>query len=168
MFEVTFSIIHDGCLVNELSRRFPEVRFVCPGGFVLGASAVEELIILDAPSDSQVQSVMAHLEALDEIASVRLLERTGDGAFVYFRSTRVPRAFCSQVVERNRGFRIGFEIQQNGLEIWRVACVERAHAEQLLVDLADLGQITEHSIKEVSWQELLEFRSPEQPEPDAG
>ena len=156
MFQVEFSIVHTGCLVNELSQEFPEIRFICPGGFITGPSAVEELIILDEPNDDQVQSVLAHLEAMNEIESARLLEHTDNKAFIYFRSTRVPQAFCSQVVEKNRGFRIGFEVQQHGLETWRVACAERDHAEQLLKDLEPLGQLKAKSIKEVSWQTLLD------------
>ena len=155
MFQVDFRIVHSGCLVNEVSRDYPGIRFICPGGFITGPSAVEELIILDGPSDDQVESVVAHLAGMDDIESVRLLERTDDKAFVYFRSSRVPEAFCSQVVEKNHGFRIGFEIQQGGLEMWRVACVEREHAEQLLADLEALGQIKANSITELSWQELL-------------
>ncbi len=36
MIQVEFGIVHEGCLVNELSRSLPEIRFICPGGFVLG------------------------------------------------------------------------------------------------------------------------------------
>ncbi len=36
MIQVEFGIVHEGCLVNELSRALPEIRFICPGGFVLG------------------------------------------------------------------------------------------------------------------------------------
>jgi len=46
MFQVEFGVAHRGCLVNELSRAFPDVRFICPGGFVAGSSA-EEVIVLD-------------------------------------------------------------------------------------------------------------------------
>ena len=156
MFEVKFSIIHEACLVNELSRQFPKVRFICPGGFIIGSSAVEEMIVFEAYDDRLVNSIIGYLEARDEIESVRLLERAGGKAFIYFRAGKPTHIFCSQVVERNRGFRIGFEIQQGGLETWRVACVERADAEQLFKDLEALGQIKSRSITETSWHTLLQ------------
>ena len=84
------------------------MAFFLPGGFITGPSAVEELIILDPPTDSLVHSVLAHLEAMDEIESVCLLERTPDKAFIYFRSIRVPQAFCSQVVQKNPWFQDRF------------------------------------------------------------
>ena len=59
------------------------------------------------------------------------------------------------MVANNQGFRIGMEIQQGGVEKWKVGCFERANAEQMLKDLAKLGEIKSQSISEVSWQELL-------------
>ena len=95
-------------------------------------------------------------EAIDDLTfDVALHLGTALALIVYFHSDRIPQTFCSQVVEKNHGFRIGLELQQNGLEMWRVACVEREHAEQLLEDLEALGQIKAKSITEQSWQMLL-------------
>jgi len=156
MFKVEFSLRHRGCLVNELSRVLPEIRFICPGGFITGPSSVEELIVIDRPSDSDVQSVLGYLKGLQAIAEVRLLERTADKVFIYFKALTIPESFCSQVVEKNHCFRIGTEIQHGGLEMWQVGCVERRQAEQLLKDLEGLGELKDSSISESSWQELLE------------
>jgi len=155
MFRADFSIVHRGCLVNELSRRLPHIRFICPGGFVEQTS-VEELIILDNPTDDDVRAVTGFLEAASGVTQVDLLERTPDKAFVRFVSTALPETFCSQVVARHHGFRIGMEIQKDGLEIWRVGCVERRQAEAMLKEMATLGQLKHSAISEASWQELLE------------
>jgi hypothetical protein len=155
MFKVEFAIVHEGCLVNELSREFPEARFICPGGFIQGQTGVSELIVIEDSDTELVAAVVSSLQKRPEIENVRVLERTGDKAFVYFKSSRLPETFCSQVVQRNEGFPIGREIQEDGLEKWTVGCVEPEHAEQLLKDMAPLGTIVQESITETSWQTLL-------------
>jgi hypothetical protein len=156
MFLIKFGIVHEGCLVNELSRAFPTVKFICPGGFILGPSRVEELLAVDQPSDVDVQAVIRHFQNVRGVDQVQLLERTADKAFIYFKASVVPKRFCSQVVEKNRCFKISLETQHQGLEHWTVGCSERKDAEQLLLDLAELGTVVEKSIAEVSWQILLE------------
>ncbi|MCX6991851.1 MAG: hypothetical protein NT011_01785 [Kiritimatiellaeota bacterium] len=156
MFNVEFHIVHRGCLVNELSRSFPKIRFICPGGFVLGPSSVEELIVLDKPSEAEVQAVLNYLGTSPKVATVELLERSSNRAFVRMVSTALPQKFCSQVVAKHHCFPIGTEIQEGGLEMWRVGCVERRQAEQLLEELEGLGELKHSSISEGSWQALLE------------
>ncbi len=160
MYQVEFAIVHEGCVLNELSRTFPKLRIICPGGFVTGPSSVEELLVLDQPSDEDMEQVMGFFEKLTEIDHLELLERTADKAFIYFRSQRLPKTFCSKVVERNRGLRIGLEIQEDGLEKWKLACVTRSDAEQLLKDLQFLGELKHTSISQVPWQELLKGEGP--------
>ena len=154
MFKVEFHIVHQGCLANEMSRAFPTLRFICPGGFIADSS-VSELVALDAPDDEDVQAVMDFFAGRDEIVEAKLLERTADKAFIHYTSSRMPETFCSQVVQRNCGFPIGMEMQEAGLEKWTVACVKRGQAESLLKDLETLGQIQHADITETSWQELL-------------
>ena len=156
MFKVEFGVVHRGCLVNQLSRAVPSVRFICPGGFILGPTSAEEILVLDNPIQQELEAVLDHLERDSGIAECSLLERSGDKAFVRILTSASPgEGYCSEVVANNRGFRIGMEIQQGGLEKWKVGCFERANAEQLLKDLARLGEIKSQSISEVSWQELL-------------
>ena len=90
-----------------------------------------------------------------ENITVDLLERTAAKAFVYFRALRRPETFCSKAVEKNRGLRIGMEIQEDGLEKWKVVCVSRGNAEQLLKDLRSLVELKHTSISQAPWQELL-------------
>jgi hypothetical protein len=156
MFVIKFGIVHEGCLVNELSRAFPKIKFICPGGFILGPSRVEELLAVDRPSDAEVQAIIHHFQNVPGVDQVQLLERTADKAFIYFKASRVPKRFCSQAVEKNRCFKIGLETQHQGLERWTVGCSERKDAEQLLKDLAELGTLVDNSISETSWQMLLE------------
>ena len=154
MFKIEFHIEHQGCLANELSRAFPELRFICPGGFIAEGS-VSELVAIDEPSDEDVEAVMDFFASRPEITEARMLERTADKAFIYYTSSRLPETFCSQVVQRNCCFPIGMEIQEAGLEKWTVACLERGQAEALLKGLAALGPIRHAEITEPSWQDLL-------------
>jgi len=155
MYQVDFGIVHNGCIVNELSRALPSIRMICPGGFVLGPSEVEELIVLDHPSEADVQAVLDHLKSSSDIANADVVERTDDKAFVYFKAVRTPDTFCSQVVARNRCFKIGLEMQSEGVEQWKVGCAERADAEKLLNELKALGELTRTSITEASWENVL-------------
>lgn len=157
MFKLEFGIVHRGCLVNELSRAFPRVRLICPGGFILGPSSAEELLVLDRPSEVDLENVLNHLRNAPEIAETQLVEHRADKAFIRILTSANPEAgFCSEAVAKNRCFRIGMEIQEGGVEHWKVACWERSQAEQLLKELAHMGELKHQSISEDSWQVLLE------------
>ena len=160
MFKLEFGIVHRGCLVNELSRAVPKIRFICPGGFILGPSSTEEILAIDKPDEGDVQAVMGYLKGSPGIAEAEVVERTPDKAFIRILTSANPEGFCSEAVARNRCFRIGMEIQHGGVERWAVGSFERAQAEQLLKDLAGLGELKYHSISEVSWQALLEGQAP--------
>ena len=155
MVKVEFSLVHRGCLVNELSRTFPDVRLICPGGFIADTSA-EEIIVLDNPSPAQVEQVMAYLEASPKVVQVELLERTADRAFIRFVTRSLPEQFCSKVVEKHHGFRLGMEVQEGGVEVWQVGCARRKQAEELLEEIGSLGEVQHSSISEASWAELVE------------
>jgi len=154
MFRVEFSVVHTGCLVNETSRRFPDLGIICPGGFIEG-DTVEEMIVLDNPTDDEVADVVAHLDASEKTTEVELMERTPARAFVRFVVAGLPERFCSQVVEKHHGFPIGMEIQRGGLEIWRVGCARRAQADAMLEEIAELGEVKHSAVAETSWEELL-------------
>ena len=154
MFRVEFSLVHRGCLVNEVSGAFPDVRLICPGGFIEGSSA-EEVIVLDNPSEDRVQQIVEYLAASPKIMETELLERTTDKAFVRFVTESLPEEFCSRVVEKHHGFRLGMEIQEGGVEIWRVGCAKREQAEELLQELKSLGDMKHSAISETSWEEMM-------------
>jgi hypothetical protein len=85
-----------------------------------------------------------------------LVERTAVKAFVHLKSYAAPAVgYCSQAVERNRCFRIGQEIQHEGVERWRVGCRDRSNAEGLIEDLKEMGDLRYHKISEVSSEELI-------------
>jgi len=162
MIKVEFGIVHEGCLVNELSRALPEVRFICPGGFVLGPSRVEEVIIIDQADETAIEAVLAELRQMSGISEAELLEYVGDKAFIRLLATVTPHTgFCSKAIERNRCFPIGMEIQHRGIEHWKVGCARTSDAEQLIEDLKPLGEIKYHSVSEVSWRVLLESHEAE-------
>ena len=47
MHKLEFGIAHRGCIVNEMSKALPNVRFVCPGGFILPDGYADEILSLD-------------------------------------------------------------------------------------------------------------------------
>ena len=157
MYKLEFGIVHRGCLVNEISRALPEIRLICPGGFILGRNTVEEVIILDRPREKDTDRLLEGLKAKDGVAEVELLEQTPDKAFIRILTSVNPDAgFCSEAVTRNRGFRIGMELQEGGVETWTVGCIRRSDAERLVEDLKGMGDLKYHTIREASWQALME------------
>jgi len=156
MVKVEFGIVHEGCLVNELSRALPDIRFICPGGFVLGPSLVEEVIVIEQADDKTIKTVMNELDQMAAIGEAELLEHADGKAFIRILVTATPdTGFCSKAVERNRCFRIGMETQHEGIEHWKVGCERVSDAEQLIEELPALGELKYHSVSEVSWHSLL-------------
>ena len=156
MFWLEFGVVHEGCVVNELSRAVPNVRLICPGGFILNEHSADEIIALDGPTEAEVEAVLEVLQSSGSIAESSLVERTAVKAFVHLRSSAAPAVgYCSQAVERNRCFRIGQEIQHEGVEQWRVGCRDRSNAEGLIEDLKEMGDLRYHKISEVSSEELI-------------
>ena len=155
MFKVEFGIVHHNCPTNQLSRNFPDVHFTSPGGFIVSPGLVEEVLIIDDANDETVEAVMHYLNTTPGYDECEPLERTADRAFIRWRASCTPEAFCSQVVEKNRAFKIGNEVQHEGLERWTVACYTRRQAEQLLEDLKALGEVKIARITETSWVDVL-------------
>ena len=102
--------------------------------------------------------MLEFLSASPSIAESGLVERTPDHAYVHLLSQVAPAAgYCSQVVEKNRCFRLGYEIQMNGVERWQVGCEERSQANGLLRDLPALGELKYGRITDASWADLIAF-----------
>ncbi|MBM4436421.1 MAG: hypothetical protein FJ029_04120 [Actinobacteria bacterium] len=156
MVKLEFGIKHRGCLVNEASRALPDLRILAPGGFLHGAKGAEEILVIDRPGPHDVDRFLNHFRGAPGIATVELLERTPDKAFFRVYVTQnPPDGFCSEAVFRNRGLRVGLEVQVGGVEQWTVACFRREDAENLVRDLQGMGDLTYHRIGEASWGELL-------------
>ncbi len=159
MYKLEFEIVHRGCLVNEISRALPDLRLICPGGFILSPSTVEEIIAIDQPKKGDGERLVDALKRKKGIAEVELIEQTADKAFIRILTSINPdTGFCSEAVHRNRAFRIGMEIQEGGLEKWKVACFRKSDAENLVGDLKKMGELKMHRITETSWQDLLDGR----------
>lgn len=157
MFLLEFGLVHKGCIANELSRAVPNVRMIAVGGFVLENRGADEIIALDNPTETDIESAMEFLRSSAIIEQVSVIERSPERAFIHLRSTTGPEVgYCSEVVERNRCHKIGLEIQHEGVERWRVRCTDRSYAEALAEDLKGMGDLKYHKISQQgSWEELI-------------
>ena len=130
MFLLEFELVHRGCIANELSRAVPNVRMIAVGGFVLENRGDDEIIALDNPTETDIESAMDFLRSSDIIEQLSVIERSPDRAFIHLTSNAGPEVgYCSETVERNRCHKIGLEIQHEGVERWRVRCTDRSYAE---------------------------------------
>ena len=156
MYKLEFGIAHRGCIVNQMSIALPDVRFVCPGGFILSDGYADEILSLDRPSDGDVASVMDWLKASSGIEELEMVERTGTSAVIsILAKAEPPEGYCSQAVERNRCFRIGYEIQQGGVEQWVVGAEKLQYVESLVEELKTMGDLKFTNITQSSWNELI-------------
>jgi hypothetical protein len=157
MVKLEFGVVHEGCTVNELSRALPRIRFVCPGGFVLSKSSAEEIIVIDDADDDKIEAALEFLRESTAIAEASLIEKTKGKAFIRILTKTNPQTgFCSDAVSKNKGFKLGREIQFDGVESWAVGCFTVSDAESILAEIAKLGEIRYQKISESSWHELLE------------
>lgn len=156
MIKIKFGIVHRDCYVNELSRKFPQLRIVCPGGFQTGKKSVEEIIALATKDKREVKAVIDYFNHSQCISKVELLATTRQFTFILLVTRSIPKTgFVSNVVAKNRCFRLDFEVQEAGIEKWVVGCVSRDSADQLLTDLARLGELKYAKVSTVSYGELI-------------
>ena len=104
MYKLEFGIVHRGCIVNEMSRALPQVRFICPGGFLVSPSSVDEVLVLDNPSEQDIASVLDYLRSSPKIAECELLERLPHRAVVRMLTSAVAETSCSDAVAKHRCF----------------------------------------------------------------
>ena len=157
MFRLEFGIVHEGCLVNRMSRALPDLRIISAGGFIVSPTQADEVLIIENPADEDVEAALSFLKNSGETEAAAELERTGDKSFIRILTTAAPKTgYCSEAVARNRCFNLGMEVQQGGVEQWRVGCMERSQAERLVHDLGEMGELRYHRITESSWTDLLE------------
>ena len=152
MFKVEFGMIHNNCPTNQMSRAFPHVRFISPGGFELEGSMIEEVAAIHNPSDEDVEAVLAIWATHQGMTSLSFWSAPPSGpSFVGERPARrkgsAPRRSRGTVVSRS-----GWETQHDGLEQWTVGCVTRQQAQQLLEDLKQLGEVRFGRITETTWK----------------
>ena len=157
MFKLEFGIVHEGCLVNRMSRALPNLKIVSAGGFIVNPSQADEILIIEKPTDQNVEAALSFLKNSGEIEVAKELERTDDKSFIRILTTAAPNTgYCSEAVSKNRCFNLNMEIQQKGVEQWQVGCLERSQAEQLVEDLKKMGTLKYHRITESSWNDLLQ------------
>lgn len=156
MYMLSFGIVHRGCIVNELSRALPQLRMICPGGFIVSPSAADEVLVLDHPSDADLEAVLSYAKNSPGIAEAEVLERSSDKVFVRILTCKAPESYCSEAVAKHHCFRIGLEIQEGGVELWNVGCRNRSQADALVEELKSMGQLKNYKITEASWNSLIE------------
>ena len=155
LHKLEFGIAHRGCVVNQMSKALPNVRFVCPGGFILPDGYADEILSLDRPSDADVVAVIDWLKGSSAIEELEMVERTDTSAVIsILAKAEPPEGYCSQAVERNRCFRIGYEIQQGGVEQWIVGAEKLQYVESLVEDLKTMGDLKFSNVTQASWNEL--------------
>ncbi len=158
MYRGECGVFHGDCVVNELSRAVPPVQIMCPGGFIINTQSADEVLALSRPTDAEIDAVLVFLETSASIAASSLLERTPEYTYVHLLFRIAPTtSYCSKVVEKNRYFRLGYEMQINGVEQWQVGCSEQPQSERLLRDLPSLGGFKYGRITKTSWGDLITF-----------
>lgn len=159
MFKVKFGVKHWGCLVNELSREFLDVRIICPGGFRTNkgnVDGVEEIIAPFTIKETLIKQIISFLDKDSRVLQVEVLEKNNGFTFIRFTAIVPPEAqFVSDVVTKNKCFRIGLEEQSEGIESWTVGCVLKEDAQKLLAELKTIGELKYGEVIKGSYKELI-------------
>ena len=139
-----------------MSRALPDLKIISAGGFIVSPTQADEVLIIEDPTDEDVEASLDFLKNSGEIEVAKEIERTDEKAFIRILTTAAPETgYCSEAVAKNRCFNLGMEVQEAGVEQWRVGCLERSQAEQLVEDLKGMGDLRYHRITESSWTDLL-------------
>jgi hypothetical protein len=140
-----------------MSRALPSLKIVSAGGFILNPTQADEILIIENPTEEDVEDALSFLKNSGEIEVAKELERTEDKSFIRILTTAAPNTgYCSEVVAKNRCFNLNMEVQHNGVEQWLVGCLERSQADQLVEDLKKMGSLQYHRITESSWNDLIQ------------
>lgn len=160
MFLLEFGIVHDGCIANQLSRFLPQVRMVAVGGFVLPNGGADEIIALDYPEESEVESALEFLRNSHMIDNARVIEHSEHRAFIHLISNSAPKVgYCSETVTNNLCHKVELEIQHDGIEHWKVMSTESSYLGTLVEDLKKMGELRYHTVStEGSWEDLISGR----------
>ena len=66
----------------------PQVCIVAVGGFVLSNGGADEIIALDCPSESEVESVLEFLRKSQMVDKVKLIENSVHHVFIHLISRK--------------------------------------------------------------------------------
>ena len=161
MYTLEFGIVHQDCVVNELSRKYPSVKIVCLGGIVLdpnlsGGHTAEEILSIESSNETEILDSIQFLKEHDQIAEISIIEKTTGKTIVRLLASAVPvTGYCSEVVRKNRCYPLGLEIQKGGIERWVVGSYESSQLDSLLEQLSKMGEIKYKNISESNWSALV-------------
>jgi hypothetical protein len=161
MYTLEFGILHRDCVVNELSRKYPNVKIVCLGGIVLDPDlsdghTAEEILSVESSNETEILDSIRFLKEHDQIAETSIIEKTTGKTIVRLLASTVPvTGYCSEAVRKNRCYPLGLEIQMGGVEQWIVGSYEPSQLDALLEQLTTMGEIKYKNISKANWSELL-------------
>jgi len=161
MYTLEFGIVHQDCVVNELSRKYPSVKIVCLGGIVLdpnlsGGHTAEEILSIESSNETEILDSIQFLKEHDQIAEISIIEKTTGKTIVRLLASAVPvTGYCSEVVRKNRCYPLGLEIQKGGIEQWLVGSYESSQLDSLLKQLSNMGEIKYKKMSKSNWSDLV-------------
>ena len=161
MYTLDFGIVHKDCVVNELSRKYPNVKIVCLGGIVLDPKlsnglTAEEILSIESDSETEISAAITFLREHAHITETLILEKSEGKTCVRLLASSVPiTGYCSEAVRKNRCYPLGLEIQKGGVEQWLVGCYDRFQLDSLLEQLEEMGEIKYKNISEKNWSVLV-------------
>ena len=161
MHTLEFGIIHHDCVVNELSRKYPNVKIVCLGGIVLDphisdGHTAEEILSIESSNQTEILDSIRFLKQHDQISEISIIEKTNGKSIVRLLASAVPvTGYCSEAVRKNRCYPLGLEIQMGGVEQWVVGSYESSQLDSLLEQLSEMGEIKYKNISKSNWSALV-------------
>lgn len=70
----------------------------------------------------------------------QMIENSVHHVFIHLISNSAPKVgYCSETVSRNLCHKVGFEIQHEGVEQWKVMSTNVSYFETLIEDIKEMG-----------------------------
>ena len=161
IYTLEFGIVHQDCVVNELSRKYPNVKIVCLGGIVLdsdlsGGYTAEEILSIESSNETEILDSIRFLKEHNQIAEISIVEEATGKTIVRLLASAVPvSGYCSEVVRKNRCYPLGLEIQKGGVEQWLVGSYESSQLDSLIKELSNMGEIKYKNVSKTNWSNLV-------------
>ena len=102
MYTLEFGIVHQDCVVNELSRKYPSVKIVCLGGIVLDPNlsdghTAEEILSIESSNETEILDSIQFLKEHDQISEISIIEKATGKSIVRLLASAVPvTGYCSE------------------------------------------------------------------------
>jgi predicted DNA binding protein len=147
MFEIKFKILHKGCWMQGISKKFKS-RFISHSTFGINRRLTSDIVHVVGKTNSEFERVISFIRRNKQIKKFELLHK--DEKNLYFQIyTSIQNSIIGNVTKFG-GFILKPIVLDNGWEVWTIMVASKEQLPQLLGSLNKCGKVVILSIKKSS------------------